>query len=85
MATITFSVNLQSSNRYTSRQPSDTQSERDNFSSTRITWFPDMLKDNRKLKHGDTFTISGANATYLKTNFTTGEFKFLDIVSEVAG
>ncbi len=84
MPTITFQVNLETCNRYNHRQPCDLTTEADNFSSTRNTWFPDILKDNRELKHGDEFTLSGTNALYMKNNYTIGEFKFLDIILEVS-
>jgi hypothetical protein len=80
---MTFQVNLATVNLLNSKQPygSDNGS---NFPTTRSTWFPNSLLNNRALKHGDTFTASGSDAIYLKNNFTTGTFKFLDYVSGTA-
>jgi len=83
MPAITFQVNLTTVDSLSCRQPY-TSTEATNFASTRSTWFPNLLRDNRELKHGATFTISdGVHALYVKNNFTTGEFKFLDVVSSV--
>lgn len=81
MPTITFRVNLETLNLAAASQPF-TAAESTNFRKTRSTWLPDLLKDNRALKHGDTFTASGEKAVYLKDNYTAGEFKCLDIVTE---
>jgi hypothetical protein len=81
MPTITFSVNLETVNQRAASQPYKA-TEAANFKLTRSTWLPDLLRDNRKLKHGDTVTVSGLQALYLKNNFTSGDFKCLDIVSE---
>lgn len=78
MPTITFQVNL--SNRADWSNPF-TLAEADNFKNTKVTWFPDFLRNNRELKHGDEITVSGRQAIYLRDNFTSGEFKFLDVVS----
>lgn len=83
MPTITFQVNLETVNSLTHKQPYNS-SEGGNFKETRVTWFPDILRNNRELKNGDEFTVSGENALYLKNNFTSGEFKFLDIIEETA-
>lgn len=86
MSTIVFRVNLETVDNLTSKQPYNQYDSTvaNNFRATRITWFPDILRDNRELNHGDTFTVHDANAQYLKRNFTSGEFKFLDIVTETA-
>lgn len=80
---ITFQVNLQTVKEISSRNPytSDLSTA---FSNSRSTWFPDVVLGNRKLEHGDTFEVSGPNAVYLRTNFTSGDFKFLDVVSGTA-
>ncbi len=83
MPTIVFKVNLETLNRHSFSHPF-TLAEADNFRTTKHTFFPDMIRDNRKLKHGDQFTETGTKALYLKNNFTSGAFKFLDIVSETA-
>lgn len=80
MPTITFQVNLENPNALSFSQPY-TNTEADNFKYTRVAYFPDLLRDNRELKHGAQFTVDGLRALYLKNNFTTGEFKFLDVVS----
>lgn len=80
MPTITFQVNLENPKALSFSQPY-TQAEAANFKTTRVAYFPDLLRDNRELKHGAQFTVSGLRALYLRDNFTTGEFKFLDVVS----
>jgi len=82
MATITFQVNLSTVNEFSDKPPYN-QTDGANFKLTRLTWFPDILRNNRELKHGSQFTLDGLNGLYLKNNFTSGAFKFLDIVSEV--
>lgn len=81
MPTIVFSINLETVQELSHRPPYNA-TEGTNFKNTRGTWFPDMVVRNRKLKHGDEFTETGLNAIYLKDNFTSGTYKFLDIVSE---
>lgn len=82
MATIVFSVNLETVQELSHRPPYNVSTEGGNFKNTRVTWFPDMTIRNRELKHGDEFTETGLKAQYLKDNFTSGTYKFLDIVSE---
>lgn len=84
MATITFQVNLDTVDKFTSKQPYNQYDSTiaDNFKSTRVTWFPDFIRNNRELKNGSQFTVEGSAAKYLKDNFTTGEFKFLDVITE---
>lgn len=81
MPTIVFRVNLETLQSHGFSQPY-TSTEATNFKSTRVTWFPDILRNNRELKHGDEFTVDGTKALYLKNNYTSGDYKFLDIVSE---
>lgn len=81
MPTITFRVNLENPKYLSFSQPY-TQAEADNFKTTRVAYFPDLLANNRELKHGVEFTVDGLRALHLKNNFTSGEFKFLDIVSQ---
>jgi hypothetical protein len=81
MPTITFKVNLETVNRYSTSLPNAPTDNIDNLRTTRSTWFPDLLRDNRALKHGDQFTVSGMQAIYLKNNFTSGDSAFLQIVS----
>ena len=87
MATITFRVSLATVNQLSHKQPFHGSSmaghegtEGANFQLTRVTWFPDFLRRNHELKHGDEFTVSDMEANYLRDNFTSGEFNFLDIV-----
>lgn len=80
MATIVFRVNLSTVNQLTDRQPYTGTCA----AQARSTWFPDILRDNHSLHHGDTFTAYDMNALYLKNNFTSGTYKFLDIVSQTA-
>jgi len=81
MPTITFQVNLENPHALDWSQPYTT-SEGSNFKKTRVTWLPDYLRDNRELKDGTQFTVTGQQAVYLKNNFTTGEFNILTIVSQ---
>lgn len=81
MPTITFRVNLENPQYLSFSQPYTTD-EAANFKATRVSYFPDFLRNNRELKHDVEFTVEGMQALYLKNNFTTGDFKFLDIVSE---
>lgn len=83
MATITFQVNLETVNRYSSSLPNAPSDNIDNLRATRSTWFPDVMNNNRALKHGDQFTLSGLQALYLKNNFTSGADAFLTVVTEV--
>lgn len=80
---ITFTVNLSTVNDLSSKQPY-TSSEGTNFSETRSTWFPTNILCNRVLKHGDTITVSGLAAVYLRSNYTSGTYKFLDVTSGTA-
>jgi len=53
---------------------------RDNYIST---WLPGLLDgENRKLKAGDTFTVKGEKAYYIKQRYTTGTNPILSVVSE---
>lgn len=81
MATIVFRVNLETVNELTHKPPYN-QTEGVNFKNTRVTWFPNNLRNNREIKHGVEFTAYDEEAIYLKNNFTSGTYKFLDIVSE---
>ena len=46
-------------------------------------WLPGLLgEENRKLKSGDTFTVKGAKAVYIKNMYTTGTNPLLTVVSE---
>ncbi len=83
MPTITFRVNLENPKALSFSQPYTT-TEAENFKTTRVAYFPDFLRNNRELKHGAEFTISGLQAIYLRDNFASGEFKFLDVVSSVS-
>jgi hypothetical protein len=78
-----FTVNLTTVHSLQDRQPYN-RTEGANFALTRSAWFPDFLRDNHNLKHGDQLTISGRQALYLLNNFTSGDFKFLDYVSGTA-
>ncbi len=80
---ITFRVNLSTLNALSCKQPYNT-TEGTNFPTTRSTWFPDMLINNRQPKHGDLVEVSGMNAIYLLNNYTSGPYKFLDYVSGTA-
>lgn len=82
MATIQFRVNLETPLHKSHVAPTQTYTEANNFRNTRDTWFPDDLNNNRQLQHGDTFTVSGEEALYLKNNYTSGDYAILSVVSE---
>lgn len=83
MSTIVFRVNLETVNKFANKQPYNQYDSTisDEFRETRVTWFPNILRNNNKLTHGDEFTLSGVQALYMRDNFTSGDFKFLDVVS----
>lgn len=82
---IVFQVNLSTVNLYKNKQPYDyIDQDYTILPSTRVAWFPGTLLGNRELRHGDTFTVSGKQAIYLVNNYTTGDYKCLDVVSGTA-
>ncbi len=86
----TFRVNLETVNRRGHIVPSrtvtsgnETVAEADNMKYTHSTFIPDLLINNRVLRHGDTFTASGTIGYYLKRTYVTGSVDdVLQIVSE---
>lgn len=80
MPTITFRVNLETLNKLNSKQPWNS-TEGTNFPSTRSTWWPNQLLNNRANIQGDLLTLTGVEALYYYSNFTTGEYAFLDVVT----
>jgi len=46
--------------------------EQSNFKNTRSTWKPDLIGMNYALKHGDTFTLTGAKGIYMKDMYGIG-------------
>ena len=82
MPTITFEVNLSTPLRDSHAPSSNLRAEGDVFEDTRQAWFPNKILNNHNLKHGNQFTVSGADAVYLKDNYTTGDFALLTIISE---
>ena len=78
-----FEVNLETLNNLGHKPPYNS-TEGTNFKQTRSTFFPDFLRDNHTLKHGDRITVSGERAVYLKNNFTTGPDAFLIYISGTA-
>ncbi len=89
-ASKTFRVNLETVNRLGHLVPNaiqtrgnETVAEADNMKYTRSTFTPDGLMNNRVFRHGDTFTVSGPTAHYLKTTYVLGSVDdLLQIVSE---
>lgn len=86
---ITFRVNLdlsiKSGGPYrTSLDGNETSTEASAIANTRSTFIPGLLGgENLQLKHGDTFTMKGAKAHYLKQQYVTGDpDDILQIVSE---
>lgn len=65
-----FEVDLETLNRHSHVLPNVSTDALDNFRNTRVTWFPNRLLGNYKLKHGDTITVEGLSAVYLRDNFS---------------
>ena len=76
---MTFTVNLATVGNLVSKQPYS--SSETNFPATRSTFFPDNVLCNRVLQDGDTLVVSGLKAIYMRDNYTSGPYKFLDYVS----
>lgn len=76
---ITFRVNLdlavkQNEAYRTTLSGNETATEASNIKNTRSIFLPGLLgAENRALKHGDTFTVKGLKAQYLKTTYVTGD------------
>lgn len=63
--------------------PDQGRTENSNRASLKSSWIPGLLDgENRVLKNGDTFTLSGEKAVYVKNTYTTGTNPLLTIVSE---
>ena len=82
MPTITFQLNLETPLRESHAPVNNLRGESDHLKSTRVSWLPDLLRNNRELKDGDQFTVKGEQAQYLKDNYTTGDYAPLTVVSE---
>jgi hypothetical protein len=80
MPTITFRVNLETVNSRSAALPYPAD-QVTSMASCRVAWFPNRLLGNRQMKHGDEFALEGMDALYVRDNYTSGEFKFLDVVS----
>jgi hypothetical protein len=59
-----FTVDLEVDNFISAPLPY-TRDEESQFKYTRSTFIPGLFHDNRVLKHGDQFSLSGAQAKYL--------------------
>jgi hypothetical protein len=79
--TYVFKINLPTLQRYAWSHPNrttlagnETVTEEDNLKDTRSTWLPSMFPgvENLAHKHGDTFTVSGLKAVYLKNTYVKG-------------
>lgn len=81
MPTIVFEVDLETPLRRSHVEPNTLRSEADNYQETRSTFIPNSLRNNRALKHGDTFSATGLEAVYLRDNYTTGDYACLTVVS----
>ena len=81
MPTIVFEVNLETVNLFEHKPPFNRDTEGAGVLLGGTTWFQNRLINNRQLKHGDQFTATGLNAVHLQNNYTSGEFKFLDVIS----
>jgi hypothetical protein len=78
---ITFRVNLETLNRYSSSLPYNTQlqgnetvTEADNMKFTRSTWLTSLLSGTEHVFHkeDETVTVYGQKAQYLKNLYATG-------------
>ena len=85
MPTIVFQVNLTTVDSLTTKLPVAPTDSASNFPSTRSTWWPSAFGSMHKMKHADLITLSGQTAVYALNNFTSGEFKFLDVVTNTPG
>jgi len=81
MPTITFQVELDTPLRNSHADVNALRSEGDILDEQRSTWFPNHILNNRQLKQGDQFTVSGSEAVYLEDNYTTGDFAILSVIS----
>lgn len=85
MPTITFRINLQTIRETNNKPPYNFSRESAGMFLSRSAWFPNHLLNDIKLEHGEEFTRNGNEALYLLNLFTSGDFKFLDIVSNDGG
>jgi hypothetical protein len=64
--------------------PDNGRVENSNRKYTLSTWLPDLLRNNYKLKHGDTFEVSGMRALYIRNTYAVGyapaDRAFLELV-----
>lgn len=85
LSTVSFNTSKQPYNQYVTGEPGEgvipAVQDSVNFPSTRSTWFPNNLNDNRKLTHGAQFTAKDFEGLYLNNNFTTGPNAFLTLIS----
>lgn len=76
---ITFRVNLDLSVKQNepyriNLEGNEISTEASNIKNTRSIFLPGLLgAENRALKHGDTFTVKGLKAQYLKNTYVTGD------------
>jgi len=65
--------------------PDNGRVEESNLKNTRVTWLPSQLLNNRQLKHGDEFTVSGLKALYIRDMYASGyapsDRAFLEVIS----
>jgi hypothetical protein len=89
---IVFQVNLETQNRYGHLVPNSTTltgnqtvSEADQLRNTRSTYIPGLTgAENLLYKHGDTFTVKGQKATYLKKTHVSSPASPNDLLSIVS-
>lgn len=88
---ITFRVNLETVARIGSSLPNETQlsgnqtvTEADDQKSRRSTFIPGLNGGNLIYKHGDTFTVKGQKASYLKKMHVSSPASANDLLSIVS-
>lgn len=57
--------------------------DQNTFTASISTWIPDLARANYVKHDGDTFSVSGQNATYIKNTYATGANAILEVVSIV--
>jgi len=89
---IVFQVNLETQNRLGHLVPNntvlagnETVTEADQMKNTRSTYIPGLTgAENMLYKHGDTFTVKGQKASYLKKLYVSSPALASDLLSVVS-
>jgi hypothetical protein len=82
MPTIVFQVNLNpDASSFPIPENKDPLTYQAEVAAQRVTWLPNNLLNNRELKNGVQFTVTGDEAVYLRNLVNSGQINFLTIVS----